>query len=103
MKLLFTLTSTEELLKKAIARNEGQVASNGAFNVSTGKRTGRSPKDRFIVKESSTQNDIDWGKINQPIAEENFDALWQKADQYIQTKEHFISHLQVGADPAYSL
>ncbi len=90
--------STDELLKLALERNEGVVAANGAFRVTTGKRTGRSPKDRFIVKEQGTENAIDWGKVNQPIALEQFNRLWEKAENYIQGKTHFISHLRVGAD-----
>ena len=53
----------------AIQNNEGVIASNGALTTQTGSRTGRSPNDRFIVKESSTENDIDWGVINKPFEE----------------------------------
>lgn len=95
--------SSEALIKKALERGEGRIAANGAFNVTTGKRTGRSPKDRFIVQEAETQNSIDWGKVNQPMTESAFSALWKKASDYINEREHFISHLQVAADPAYCL
>lgn len=95
--------SSEALIKKAVERGEGRIAANGAFNVSTGKRTGRSPKDRFIVQEAETQNAIDWGKVNQPMSERVFDALWNKASHYIEQREHFISHLQVAAEPTHCL
>lgn len=95
--------SSEELLKYALERGEGSVAANGAFSVSTGSRTGRSPKDRFIVEEDGTKNSIDWGKVNQPISEEKFAVLWKKALDYIQEQEHFISHLRVGADVTHYL
>jgi len=95
--------TTEQLLEKAIARGEGKIAANGALTVTTGKRTGRSPKDRFIVEEETTKAFIDWGTVNQPISENNFNTLWQKASDYIANREHFISHLRVGADESYSL
>ncbi len=95
--------SSEELLKKAVERREGCLASNGAFNVNTGKRTGRSPKDRFIVKEVDSQDNIDWGKVNQPMSEIVFNTLWHKASDYLKAREHFISHLQVAAEPKYCL
>ena len=95
--------SAEELIVAAVKRKEGVIASNGALSVVTGKRTGRSPKDKFIVKESNTEKDIDWGPINQPISEENFHALWKRAELYAKRVDLFISNLQVGADPNYYL
>ena len=70
--------SRSHLIALALKNKEGVLASNGALNVTTGKRTGRSPKDRFIVKDLVTENTVAWGQINQPIAPETFDALWLK-------------------------
>ena len=95
--------STETLLQKAQERQEGVLSASGAFAVTTGKRTGRSPKDRFIVKDALTEKTIDWGEINQAVTREVFDALWARTVQYLTDKEIFISHLQVGADPQESL
>ncbi len=96
--------SSDELVEKSILRNEGELASNGALSVETGMRTGRSPLDRYIVKEASTANEIDWGKVNRPIAEDVFNELWERVAKYLnQQPEHFVAHLHVGEDPDYYL
>lgn len=71
--------SVKELIDIALLRQEGELASNQALVVKTGARTGRSPKDRFIVKDDITTETIDWGTINQPLLPQQFDALWQKS------------------------
>lgn len=90
--------STSELIHFALQRREGSLSDTGALAVTTGRRTGRSPQDRFIVKDELTANTVDWGKINHPIDPERFDALWQRTLDYFSDKEVFISHLSVGAD-----
>ncbi|HET7521982.1 MAG TPA: phosphoenolpyruvate carboxykinase (ATP), partial [Bacillales bacterium] len=95
--------SASELTEKALERNEGFLTSTGAFRVETGKYTGRSPKDKFIVKEASTKNTINWGEINQSIDEENFRRLYDKVLNYLSTKECFVFRGFAGADPEYRL
>ena len=64
MSSIYENLSVEELINKALQRNEGEIASNGALLVKTGKRTGRSPLDRFIVKDSTTEDSVDLGDVN---------------------------------------
>jgi len=90
--------SAETLLQFALDRNEGVLSASGAFTVATGKRTGRSPKDRFIVKDPLTENTVAWGKVNVPTDPAVFNALWSRATDYLSDKEIFVSHLRVGAD-----
>ncbi|MCF1427437.1 MAG: phosphoenolpyruvate carboxykinase [Shewanella sp.] len=95
--------TTAELIELSIARGEGQLTANGALLVKTGERTGRSPNDRFIVKEAGSEQDIDWGSINKPFAAKKFAALWNRVVDYLADKEVFISELEVGADPEHYL
>lgn len=94
----YTNLSMKELVDIALARHEGELASNQALVVRTGTRTGRSPKDRFIVRDEITESQVDWNNINQPISPDTFDALWEKAQAYLQAKDmSFTSYLKVGA------
>lgn len=93
--------SIPQLVERALARGEGVLAANGALVVETGKYTGRSPKDRFIVQEASSEHEIDWNSHNVPIAEEKFDRLYRKVLAYVQGKELYIFDGYVGADPKY--
>lgn len=96
--------SSKELIDLALARGEGELASNQALVVKTGARTGRSPKDRFIVRDATTETEVDWNNINQAISTEKFDALWQKAQAYLESKdEYFTSYLRVGAHDTLGL
>jgi phosphoenolpyruvate carboxykinase (ATP) len=93
--------SVSELVEHALMRGEGHLAANGAFCVETGKYTGRSPKDRFIVDEPGSRHEIDWNSINRSISEVQFDRLYQKALDYVQWRDLYIFDGFVGADPKY--
>lgn len=96
--------SITELVDLALSRGEGELASNQALIVKTGARTGRSPQDRFIVRDEITDSTVDWNTINQPLSPEKFDTLWLRAMQYLDEKDcHFVSNLKVGADEAYTV
>lgn len=89
--------SASELIDIALARGEGELAANQALVVKTGARTGRSPKDRFIVRDETTEAAVDWNNINQGFSPQKFNALWEKAEKYLTSKEaYFTSYLKVG-------
>ncbi|WP_188117274.1 phosphoenolpyruvate carboxykinase (ATP) [Campylobacter concisus] len=89
--------SYDELFELEKANNEGRVSSNGTFMVDTGIFTGRSPKDKYFVKQDPSQKYIAWGKINQPITKELFDKLLKKAKEQLSCKEIFIQDAFCGA------
>ena len=89
--------NTEDLIDAAIKNGEGVLAANGALSLETGERTGRSPNDRFIVREDSTSSLIDWGEINKPFNADKFNALWDKVDEYLAEKNRYLSRVHVGA------
>jgi len=88
--------SVEDLISESLQRGEGEIAANGALLVKTGKRTGRSPLDRFIVSDDSTKDSVDWGEVNRPFESEAFDKLWSKVEAYLDSKDSFVSSLHVG-------
>ena len=83
--------SVPQLVEKVLMRNEGKLTSTGAVSASTGKYTGRSPKDKFIVKEASVADKIAWGAVNQPISEEHFNKLYTKVLEYLKRKKSYSS------------
>ncbi|HXD20359.1 MAG TPA: phosphoenolpyruvate carboxykinase [Vicinamibacterales bacterium] len=91
------------LYEIAIRRNEAILASEGPLVARTGQHTGRSPQDKFTVKEPTTEQNIAWGTLNRPITEANFDALHRDMMTYVQDKELYVLDAWGGADPAYRL
>lgn len=95
--------SKEELIKIAVENEGGSVCANGALSINTGKYTGRSPMDRFIVDEAMVHKYINWNESNQSISEEKFEHLFQKAMDYMKDKELYIFEGFVGADKEYRM
>jgi phosphoenolpyruvate carboxykinase (ATP) len=95
---LYRNLSVPLLIEIAIYRREGNLSSTGAFSVKTGKFTGRSPDDRYIVDDEYTHNSVHWGKVNHSISEENFEKIFTRMKKYIEGKELFIFDGFVGAD-----
>src|SRR4029079_6850046 len=75
----------------------------GAFVVNTGRHTGRSPRDKYIVNDAGTKDAVAWGDINQPLDAARFDSLQQRMLAYLQGRELFVQDLYAGADPEYRL
>ncbi|HKO17204.1 MAG TPA: phosphoenolpyruvate carboxykinase (ATP) [Gemmatimonadaceae bacterium] len=92
------------LIEDAVRRGEGSLAEMGPFVGITAPHTGRSPKDKFIVREPSSEQDVDWGSVNQPIPAEKFEALLADVRTYLDgLDELFVQDLYCGADPNYRL
>src|ERR1700756_5905292 len=91
------------LVEHAVRLAEGHLADNGAFAAYTGKYTGRTPKDRFMVKDSITAGPVNWGEINQPFDPVKFDALFERVLEYLRGRELVVQDLYCGADPAHRL
>lgn len=95
--------STSQLVEQALSRGEGQLTSTGAFATTTGKFTGRSPKDKYIVDEPSVHDSIDWGSVNQPISEAQFDRIYERLLHFMKTRDWYGFNGFAGADPEYRL
>jgi len=93
----------EEWRAQELDRKEGRLSDNNTVIVNTGIYTGRSPKDRFIVREKSTEHLIDWGEINQPLSEEAFDELEKCVKKEMNGKALFVFDGFAGADHRYRL
>ncbi|HEY5176344.1 MAG TPA: phosphoenolpyruvate carboxykinase (ATP) [Terriglobales bacterium] len=91
------------LVEAALRRGEAELAAGGSLVAGTGKRTGRSPKDKFTIKDAVTENRVAWGSANQPFPPDKFDALYERVLDYLKGKELFVQDLFCGADPKYTL
>lgn len=95
--------SSEALTQKTVELGQGVLNDTGALCVSTGKFTGRSPKDKFTVKDAITEKSVDWGDINIPFSAEAFDKLYDKVCAYFTGKEVWVRDAYACADPQYRL
>ena len=95
--------SASQLLEISLEKNEGRLSSSGALVCTTGVFTGRSPKDKFIVRDDLTENEVDWGSVNQPISNEDFQRLKKDQTEYLKGKNLFVRDAFAGADTRYQL
>ena len=95
--------SPVQLYGRALERGEGRLAHMGAFAAVTTPHTGRSPRDRFIVKESQTGDTVDWDSVGVPLSEEHFYALREEVIAFLNGRELFVRDARGGADPNHSL
>ena len=95
--------TTSALYEEAVRRHEGLIAADGPLACRTGQHTGRSPNDKFVVREPSSEAHIAWGKVNRPLAPGYFDALHADMLSSLQGKELFVQDCFAGADPKYRL
>ena len=95
--------SPAALYEEALRRGEGILGSEGPLVCRTGQHTGRSPNDKFIVREPSSERHVHWGAVNRPMEEAQFDALHRDLMAAIQGRELFVLDAWAGADPAYRL
>ncbi len=90
--------SPAALVEEAIRRGEGALTADGSFVALTGKFTGRSPNDKFIVKEEPFETVVDWGKLNKPMTPAQFDKLLELATDHLRGREHFVQNAYACAD-----
>lgn len=92
-----------QLIELAVERGEGELAASGGFVAITGEHTGRSPKDKFTVKDDITADRMWWGDVNRPVTEEQFDRLYARLTAYYQGRDLFVQDVQVASHPEYQM
>src|SRR3954462_11897785 len=95
--------SAAALYEEAIRKQEGVIAAEGPLVCRTGSHTGRSPNDKFVVREPSSEQHIPWGNVNRPIDEASFDALHRDMMAHVQDKDLFVLDAWAGTDPKFRL
>ncbi len=91
------------LYEATIHRETGRIGAGGALVVDTTPYTGRSPKDKFVVRDAVTEARVAWGSVNQPFAPDTFDALYERVRAHLSARELWLQDLRAGADPAERL
>ncbi|MGH2446558.1 MAG: phosphoenolpyruvate carboxykinase (ATP) [Candidatus Limnocylindria bacterium] len=91
--------STPELYEHAVRNGEGIISAHGSLVVRTGKHTGRSPKDKFIVREPGSEANIWWGQVNRSLSEEHYDRLRARLLAYVGDRPMYSQDLYIGANP----
>ncbi len=95
--------SVAELIEHAVRAGDGALGPDGQIVVDTRPHTGRSPKDKFFVRETGSEHHIDWGDVNQPIDESRFDALYERVEAYMAQRDVYALDCYVGADERFRI
>ncbi|MCR5782040.1 MAG: phosphoenolpyruvate carboxykinase (ATP), partial [Clostridia bacterium] len=101
-KTIYRNLTPARLTEEAVIRGEGTLSNKGALVVKTGKFTGRSAKDKFIVDAGEAHDNIAWGSVNMPVSQERFDTIKAKVIAYLQNRDLFVFDGFAGADPKYT-
>jgi phosphoenolpyruvate carboxykinase (ATP) len=103
LRLAYWNLTSEALHEEAIFRGEGTTVAHGPFVAHTGKHTGRSANDKFVVRETESEDKIWWGQYNRPFAPDKFEVLYDRMLGYLQGRDVFVQDVYGGADEAYRL
>ena len=95
--------SPEKLTEISLTKNYATMANSGAISINTGEFTGRSPKDRFVVKDSTTENAVWWGDVNIPFSPEKYNTLYNKVTEYLKGKDVYVRDVYACADENFRL
>ena len=95
--------SPEKLTEISLSKNYASLANSGAISINTGEFTGRSPKDRFVVKDNTTENAVWWGDVNIPFKPEKYNALYNKVTEYLKGKDVYVRDVYACADENFRL
>ena len=90
--------SVEKLIEHSTQKNEGVLTSSGSLSVKTGKYTGRSPQDRYIIYDDETHETVDWGNVNHQFPSEKFNQIFEKMKKHAEGKDLYVFDGFVGAD-----
>src|SRR5688572_32525259 len=95
--------TASQLYTHALARGEARLAEGGPLAVDTGKHTGRSPKDKFVVREPGSEDRIWWGDVNAELAEDRFEGLRDKVAAHLGERDLYVVDAFAGADPKHRI
>jgi phosphoenolpyruvate carboxykinase (ATP) len=103
LSAIHTNLSPAQLYEEALHREEVRLSADGAVVALTGQHTGRSANDKYVVRDATNADQIDWGKVNQPYENDKFNALKERIQTWLKGREVFVQDLYAGTDPAYRM
>jgi phosphoenolpyruvate carboxykinase (ATP) len=95
--------SPARLYEESLARGDGRIAHMGAISTVTAPHTGRSPNDRFVVRDEKTEEVVDWGKVNVPVSNDHYEALRADVVDYLNERDLFVRDARAGEDPTHGI